>query len=288
MPDTANLLEPNAVASPSGWRAELALGFECADGRTALTRRHHAGPLVVQKPLYPEGSEVCHAIIVHPPGGIAGGDRLHIGIEAGAGSRVLITTPGAAKWYKANGRDASQDARIAVADGALVEWLPQETIVFDGARARLAMEIDLAENARYVGWDIAVLGRQASGERFHSGSLRQQTLIRRAGREIFAEGARVEGGDALLASPAGFSGCHVAGTLVAACGNCSEDLLHACRALTPQDGAQHALTRLPGALIARYLGSSPQAARDYFTGLWTALRPALVGREACIPRIWRT
>jgi urease accessory protein len=288
MPDTSILPEPDAIAPPAGWRAELALGFESADGRTVLARRHHAGPLVVQKPLYPEGGEVCHAIVVHPPGGIAGGDHLHIAIDANVGSRVLVTTPGAAKWYKANGRDAAQDVRIAIADGALVEWLPQETIVFDGARARLSLEIELAENARYLGWDITVLGRQASGEHFDSGSLRQRTVMRRAGREIFAEAARVEGGDALLASPAGFAGCHVTGTLIAAGAICSEEVLRACRELAPQDGAKHALTRLPGALLARYLGRSPQSAREYFADLWAALRPWLAGREACMPRIWRT
>jgi urease accessory protein len=238
--------------------------------------------------LYPEGEAVCHTIVVHPPGGIAGGDRLDIGIDAGPGAQVLVTTPGAAKWYKANGRESQQNVRLAIASGALVEWLPQETIVFDGACARLRMAIELEPGARYLGWEILVLGRRASGENFASGSLRQDTVLRRAGRDTLIESSKLAGGDPLLTSPAGLAGCHVVGNLIAAGAVCPDAILESCRSIVPDDGARHALTRLPGALVARYLGSSPQDARAYFTALWQQLRPWLAGREASVPRIWRT
>src|SRR5580692_5094810 len=106
MPDAILSAAPLHTAAHTGWHAELALAYESDGERTALTRRRHVGPLRVQKPLYPEGPEVCHTIIVHPPGGIAGGDHLDISLGAGANSHVLVTTPGAAKWYKANGRQA--------------------------------------------------------------------------------------------------------------------------------------------------------------------------------------
>src|SRR5271165_6422234 len=125
MPDTLALLAPRAAATAPGWQAELALGYEFAAGRTALSHRRHRGPLRVQKPFYPEGDAVCHTLIVHPPGGIAGGDRLEIGLDAGPGSHVLVTTPGAAKWYKANRRVAAQTVKLSIAQGAIVEWLPQ-------------------------------------------------------------------------------------------------------------------------------------------------------------------
>ncbi len=288
MPDTVPLSGPPGIATFAGWQAELALGYEFAQGRTALTGRHHRGPLRVQKTLYPEGDAVCHTLIVHPPGGIAGGDHLDVALAAGAGAHVLVTTPGAAKWYKANGRTATQDVKISIADGALVEWLPQETIVFDGAHAQLRMAIKLEPKARYLGWEIMVLGRRASGESFATGSLRQNTQLKRAGQEIFVESSLLEGGDALLSSPAGLADCHVVGTFIATGAVCPDSLLQQCRDVMPDDGARHALTRLPGALVARYLGSSPQSARAYFTALWLQLRPWLAGREACVPRIWST
>ena len=293
MPDTASLLGPTphqspATRSPSTWCAELALGYEHTDGRTTLARRHHLGPLVVQKPLYPEGDAVCHTIVVHPPGGIAGGDNLDIAVDAGTQSHILLTTPGATKWYKANNREAKQRVRLALAANALVEWLPQETILFDGTMARITLAVDLAKNARYFGWDITVLGRQASGESFDTGSMRQQTVIRQQGREIFSECAALAGSDDLLVSPVGLAGCHVSGTMLVAGDACPAHLLDACREIDPDDKALHSLTRLPGALVARYLGSSPQSARAYFAALWFRLRPWFAGREAVTPRIWRT
>jgi urease accessory protein len=288
MPDSILSAAPPLTTRHTGWRAELVLGYENAGERTALSRRRHVGPLRVQKPLYPEGTEVCHTIIVHPPGGIAGGDHLDISLEAGANAKVLVTTPGAAKWYKANGRQAHQEVRLDIARGASVEWLPQETIVFDGANARLRTVIDLAPGARYLGWEIAVLGRRASGEHFAAGCLRQETAILGEGRELFVERSRIEGGDALLNSPVGLAGCHVMGTLIAAGTVCPDELIERCREITPADNARHALTRLPGALVGRYLGSSPQSARAYFLALWQQLRPWLAGRDAVPPRIWNT
>jgi len=288
MPDTASLLSPRTASTFAGWQAELALGFEGQRGRTALIRRRHRGPLVVQKALYPEGDAVCHTIIVHPPGGIAGGDRLDIDIDASRGAKVLVTTPGAAKWYKANGRSAHQNVRLAIAGEAVVEWLPQETIIFDGTHARLRMEVELEPGARYLGWEILVLGRRASGESFAAGNLRQETVVRCAGHESYFESSRLDGGDPLLASPVGLAGCHVIGTLIAAGARCPDDTLQTCRGLAPNDGARYALSNLPGTLVARYLGRSPQSARAYFTALWLSLRPWLAGRDACVPRIWRT
>ena len=156
------LAEP--VAAP--WKAELALRFERADDRTVLAARRHDGPLVVQKPLYPEGGAVCHAIVIHPPAGIAGGDELALEARAGAGAHALLTTPGAGKWYRSAGPWARQRLDFEVGPGALLEWLPQETIVFDGALASLASEVRLEGDARYLGWEILCLGRTGSGERF--------------------------------------------------------------------------------------------------------------------------
>src|SRR5690349_2631589 len=151
------------VAEPvvSASEASLSLEFARQDGKTVLTGKSHDGPLVVQKPLYPEGGEVCHTIVVHPPGGIAGGDELAIRVKAGKDAAALLTTPGAAKWYRSAGPVARQ--AISLESAGTLEWLPQETIVFDGARAELDFEADLAPGARLIGWDLVCLGRTGSG-----------------------------------------------------------------------------------------------------------------------------
>ncbi|MBM3392034.1 MAG: urease accessory protein UreD [Betaproteobacteria bacterium] len=273
---------------PLGWQAELDLHFACRGEGTVLARRRHSGPLAVQKPLYPEGEAVCHVIVLHPPAGIAGGDALDIGIEVGEGAQALLTTPGAGKWYRSDGRRASQDIEIKVSPGGTAEWLPQETIVFDGARAAMRTRIELAAGARYFGWEILCLGRSASGERFARGSLRLATRIVREGRLLWAEQGALEGGSPWLDSPAGFAGCTVSATLLAAGAPSEAALIAACREVGTVEGARCGVTALPDLVVARWLGDSGEAARDWLEGLWRHLRPAFVGREAQRPRIWNT
>lgn len=275
------------VAEPlvRSWKARLALEFSLEDRKTSLTGRSHDGPLVVQKPLYPEGPGVCHAIVVHPPGGIAGGDDLSLGARTGEGAAALLTTPGATKWYRSSGAQARQ--RLAFDVRGQLEWLPQETIVFDGALAENRCDIALAEDAALIGWDIVCLGRTGSGERFTRGSYRATTQVRRGGRLLWLERARIDGGGALLASPAGLGGCPVYGTLFACSLDLNQELVIEMRKAEPESG-RSAVTLLPGILLARYLGDSTEDARRYFIALWRILRPAVARREAHEPRIWRT
>lgn len=265
------------VAEPvvAGWKAELELGFERTDGRTVLARRRHDGPLVVQRALYPEGPDVCHAIVVHPPAGIAGGDELFLAVESRDNAFAQLTTPGAGKWYRSAGPWASQKLAFDVA--GTLEWLPQETIVYDGALADLSTEVRLGAAARYIGWEILCLGRSGSGERFARGTIKLETAIYRDRKLIWLERGRMEGGGKLMQSHAGLAGRSVAGTLVAAAPS-----------LSPQRAEGLAVTTLPGVLVARYLGDSSEEAKGLFARLWAALRPALLGREAQAPRIWRT
>jgi urease accessory protein len=283
-----NLRDLQPAQDASGWAARLELGYECENGVTRLTRRHHVGPLMVQKPFYPEGVDVCHSLLLHPPGGIAGGDRLEVEVRVGSEARALVTTPGATKWYRSAGPVARQDMALVVGAGASLEWLPQENIVFDRARARMTTRVDLAEGACYIGWDITRLGRTASGERFAAGELRSRTEVQRAGRRLWGDYAQIEGGAALLRSPTGLAGRPVMGTLLVAGPATERGLLDACRALAPQGDAYCGVTTVPGVLVARYLGGSAEAARSYFVALWRLARPALLGREVSLPRIWST
>jgi len=270
----------------ANWDAVLRLRFLRNGPRTILSRCEHCGPLRVQKPLYPEGPELCQCIIVHPPGGIASGDRLSLDIEAGAGTSVQLTTPGAAKWYRCATLPSSQETVLRVASGALLEWLPQGTIVFDGARASSSMRIELARDATLVAFDAVCLGRVASGERFATGSWRQRLEIVRDGALVWSERAALEAENGFVASPIGLNGLPVFGTLIAT-GNHPHDVLGALREVAPMDG-EGAITCLSDLLIARYRGHSLADASAYFAGLWALLRPRLANRAAQPPRIWST
>ena len=270
------------------WHARIALDYAAQDGRSVLARREQYGPLAVQKPLYPEGDSVCHTVLLHPPGGIAGGDQIDIALTLEAGSHALITTPGAAKWYRSLGATATQRVKCNVAAGAVLEYLPQEAILFDGCRGSSALEVQLDEGATFIGWDISVMGRPASGEDYLSGVFQQRSEILVNGQSILFETARLAGGEAFLHSPAGYRGYRVTGTLLAAGKKVSADTLTACRALALQAGALAGITQLPGVLVARYLGNDGEAARAYFANIWTLLRPDMLGLDPHPPRIWST
>ena len=270
----------------SAWKAELTLVFRRAGERTALAERRHVGPLVVQKPLYPEGPGVCHGVLVHAPGGIAGGDALTVNLSVEPNGHALITTPSATKWYKADGRVARQTGDFRVAAGAVLEWLPLEAIVFDEADVVIESRVMLENGAAFAGWEITCLGRRASGETFRTGSLRQGMQIHHDGRLIWNDRIALAGGDRMLASPAGMRGCHVAGAMViAGPGALPPELLETCRALVPLDG-EGGITALPEVVSMRYLGGSAENAKIYFESIRQVLRPWYAALHAYRPRIW--
>lgn len=276
--------------NPQSWHAELQLGFARDGNRSVMCERRHFGPLRVQKALYPEGDDVCQVILLHPPSGIVGGDHLEIAARVGPAAHAQLITPGAGKWYRSAGPDASQTIRFEVQENAILEWLPQETIVFDGARSHMDIRVSLATDSRYLGWDILCLGRRAAGERFTQGHVGLHTRLDRNGAPLWLERGRIAGDDPALHSAAGWAGASVCGTLLATlpAGIDTAPLLDACRTMAPVDGAEHGITRLPELLVARYLGHNSEAARLWFVALWQMLRPALLGRAAVLPRIWNT
>lgn len=275
---------PAAPLAPASWRASLALGYARAGAATRLVQRAHSGPLRVQKAFYPEGEAVCHNILLHPPAGIAGGDELSIDIAASAGSHALLTTPGAAKWYRANGKPAWQRVRIVAGPDARVEWLPQETIFFDATDAHLMHEVDLAPGARYLGCDILCFGRSASGERFARGTVRQHFQLRQAGRLLWWDQGVLHGGSSAMQSPHVLGGAAVCATMLAAGRPADAALLARLRALDPALGA----TALKSVLVLRYLGHDAEQARKLMALAWQAMRPYWMDRPATELRIWNT
>ena len=274
---------PVTLFTPS-WHAELELGYGRDGETTRPTLRRHKGPLRVQKHLYGEGPEVCQHIIVHPPGGIAGGDRLDIAATVGANAWAQLTSPGAAKWYRAKG-PAYQRLELKVGAGATLEWLPQETIVYCGAQAELSTRIELEGDARLCYWDMVALGRPASGERFNTGHFQAHLDIHRDGQLLWHERQRIRGDDGLLDSPIGLAGQPVFATLLIS-GEIDADLLERCRMIPSL--VRGDLSQLPGLLVARCLASEALHARAWLIDLWRLLRPVLLGRAAVPPRIWST
>ncbi|WP_189396508.1 urease accessory protein UreD [Janthinobacterium lividum] len=288
MPDSTRPVTPLPASAHSAWQAQLRLGFALHDGVSRLVERTHSGPLRVQKPLYPEGGAVCHAIIIHPPGGVVGGDQLAVDATVGEGAHALLTSPGAAKWYRANGHVSGQHIVLRAGSGAAIEWLPQESIFFDQACVRLRHEVELAPDASYIGCDIVCLGRSASGEVFNTGSISQQVQIRRGGKLLWWEQGVLAGGGALMASPLGLAGHTVCATLIAVGMPVSPDVLAAVRGITAPAGAAFGATHMKSLVVVRLLCGDSEAARRVMLAAWQLLRPAMLGRDAVVPRIWNT
>ncbi|MGB1111427.1 MAG: urease accessory protein UreD, partial [Gammaproteobacteria bacterium] len=265
---------------PKGWQATLELGFQQRNNKTVLTHRKRQGPLSVQRPFYPEGS-VCHVYLLHPPGGVVGGDQLNIDINVASG-QALITTPGATKFYRSNGALAEQRQSLRIADGASLEWMPQENIAFPGAHASLQSCIELEGSATIAAWEIQCLGRPTNQEAFDEGSLEFQLSLYRDGDPLILERLHVDPDSLKRASL--LNGNPVTGNLLIS-GMTKTDLETAREQLPDQ---HFAATLIEDILIVRYLGDSTEMARKVFTGCWTELRPRQLNRPAMKPRIWAT
>ncbi len=276
-----------AAAISPGWQAHLKLGFEQRERGTVLTQRLHTGPLRVQKPLYPEGSDPCHAIIVHPPGGIAAGDQLYIDLHLHRAAQAVLCTPGATKWYRSQGVQSSQTLTLHAQADSVVEWLPQENIVFDSAQVVMKTRLELDSSARMLGWDITCLGRSAHSERFTQGQLAQRIDFYRAGKLVWSERGHLRGNDPLLQSPTGLQGHTTYGTMWLAGIAPGRDLLKALRKIEFTQGAC-AVTALPDVTLIRTLSSSCEAIRQHFIQLRQIIRPCWLQREAQPLRIWAT
>lgn len=265
-----------------GWKAALKLGFVQGKNKTLLVERSHYGPLTVQRPFYPEGG-CCHVYLLHPPGGIVAGDSLSLAIHVDCEAKALITTPGAAKFYRSTAQQALQTISLKVEAEATLEWLPQETIIFEGARLRSDIQLDLATGARFIGWEIVVLGRPAAGEGFNEGDALLSWRIFRDGMPLFLEKMHLDT-EAFLARW-GLNACSSCGTLFAVGATFAN--LEAVRALiagTPRQG----VTLIDDLLICRASADKATVVRDFFETVRSILRKDIVSQEPYTPRIWAT
>jgi urease accessory protein len=273
------------------WLAELSLRFARREERTVLVECRHNGPLTVQKALYPEGQGVCHAVIVHPPGGIAGGDCLFIQIDVEPHSRAVVTTPAATKWCKAAGKTSRHEVIIRLGEGATLDWLPQENLFFNAADAQSVFKLEIHPGASVIGWDMAMLGRQAAGEKWETGSLRFLTEICTPDEKpLWIEQASLRGGDPLLESPQALSGYKGMGTLWACGCGCTSQLAAELNCQLPFKPALRAgATVLPGGiLLLRCLAAEIEVLRQLMADYWMWLRPIVLGLPPQRLRLWAT
>jgi len=206
----------------------------------------------------------------------------------GEGAQALITTPGAAKFYRSLGPTAEQAQLLQVVAGGSLEWLPQENILFPGARARLRTELDLEPGAAFIGWEVHSLGRPAIGERFETGGADLSLRIRRSGVPLLLDRLRLADGQGLDGA-SGLRGYPVTGTL-AACPAGSEDLepVRSHAGLGGVSDLCWGVTLLGDLMVVRCLAPGSEPVHRLFRSLWGILRPRLLGRPACPPRIWAT
>ena len=282
--ETRDAPERRAVAA--GWRACIELDFERRGERTVLARRRHQGPLMVQSAFYPEGG-TCHVYLLHPPGGLVGGDELRLEVHAAPASHALLTTPAAGKFYRSDGARSRLTQRMRVARGATLEWLPAESIVFQGARCVLDSRIELESGARLLAWEAWVLGRPASGEAFHAGSFRQCQELWLDRRPLLVERNDAIGGSAWLRGAWGLAGRAAAATLLAYPGD-EQAVQAARRAIGGGSEVFAAASVLDGLLVCRVLAGGLLELRAQLERWWHALRPLITGRVAVAPRIWAT
>lgn len=270
------------------WRGRLELEYRPdARGHTRLARASHEGPLRVQR-AFAQADGSCHTYILHPPGGLVGGDDLCIRAAVERGSRVLVTTPGASKFYRSAGPQAHQRVELRVAAGAALDWLPQESIAFAGTNTRCTTTVDLEAGARLVLWDIVCLGRPAAGESFERGRLEQRLRLQVSGRPCWLEHARYGEGSTTGHAPCGMRHHPVTATLL--CYPARSEWLEPLRDVTEarRGDAMSGVTVVGELLVCRYLGARTEEARACLTAVWNAFHRMSGPTERVLPRVWAT
>ncbi len=293
MTTAVGISEPSAIESKDkGWKAKLDLGFKQSAAKTVLASRSQSGPLTVQRPFYPEG-DVCHLYLLHPPGGVVGGDELQINVKLEKAANVLITTPGATKFYRSGSSDlkgqlARQHQTLTIKKGCSLEWFPQENIFFDNTHTQLVTQIALEEDAKFMGWEINCYGRPASNELFKTGKVLTRLELYRNGLPLILDGLTVS--DATfsnaLKSHASLNNYPCFGTFLAT--QATQELLDQARQTIGDCQLPIGLTLIDDMLIARCLGLYAEQVSAALKQVWMVLRPDVLGRDACHPRIWAT
>jgi len=278
--------ETNPISS---WEAHLKLGLTYKNDKTVLSKRRHDGPLTLQRPFYPEQDGTCHLYILHPPGGIVGGDSLSIDVLCEENTKTLITTPGASKFYKSNGFTAWQNQNLMVKEHACLEWLPQETILFDTTRVDSSTRVQLSEKASFIGWEIVSFGRPACKEEFMQGMFKQSFEIWKDNEPLLIDRVTISDRAEVFNSLWGLQAQPVMGLLTVV-NNDSNKLAMACLKIQEMidDVSRLSVTVIGSVLVCRCLDTNSMSIRNRFIEIWKTIRLLVLDKQPCEPRIWAT
>lgn len=274
-----------SAARSQNWSALLDLELRAGEVKTHLHPKKRYGPLSVQRPFYPE-QDYCHVYLLHPPGGVVGGDQLDLNVSAGAQAHALFTTPGATKFYLSAGDTALVKQQISLQSGSSVEFLPQENIYFPGARVYCHTELNVDAGSVAMLWEKHCFGRPANHETFSHGQVTNELSLRSQGCLIFNEKQRIDEHEINRSS--GLRGNPVYGTLLVYAEGLSGDLVDSLRQIKPAQGVCGITRTRKELLLVRYMGVSTADLNRYFVQLWDQIRIVVLNRNSCHPRIWNT
>ncbi len=272
------------------WHAQLKLDYTFEAGRT-VARHSHSGPLRILQSLYPEGDAICHNVLVHPPGGLVGGDTLELAVQVQAGAHGLITTPGATRFYRSDGLQALQDTRLVLENDARLEWLPLEAICYSGCQAENRITLELAPGSELLAWDVTALGLPLAEQPFVRGALRQHIEL----PGVWLERGMVDASDTrLLNSPVGLAGQRCMASLFFVTGTplsrerrqLALDSARAVLATHPLAATAGATSPHAQVVVVRVLAPVVEPAMDLLRALRHAWRQQFWAISPSSPRIW--
>lgn len=277
---------PKAAALSTQWCGAVRLDYDKPDHKTRLYRSWHQAPIKVQRPFYPESEAICHTVLIHTAGGMVGGDRLTYDVSLAPGARAVVTTAAASKIYRTLAQPTEQNVTLNIAEGACLEWLPQETILFNQAQFKQTLRVNLGHGASWLGWDIYRLGRTARGEQFLEGQWRSHSEVWQAGVPLWVDRQRLHGSPNTVNHPHALGGCPVIGTLVWVGQPVEKSLVEQLRSRWGGTG-EMGVSRIQQGIVCRYRGSSTREVRAWFTQVWNDVRFYALGQTACLPRVWQ-
>ncbi|MDR9405280.1 MAG: urease accessory protein UreD [Halothece sp. Uz-M2-17] len=276
-------------STPSPWCGFLQLKYQQRDKKTQPIETYTKAPYKLQRPFYPKRQQICYTTILHTAGGIVGGDQLSQSIQLQPKAHAVITTAAASKIYRSRALTASQTVKIDVGENACLEYLPRETIVFNGAQYQQQLHVNLASTGTFLAWEILRFGRSARGEEFLHGNWRSRTEVWQNGQLLWVDCPSLSGDKNILESPHGLGGYPLVGTLVWLGKPISLELITEVRNLwhETETTGEAGTTALNSGLLCRYRGNSRAEVINWFTNIWRLLRQ-FDGKEPPVtPRVWQ-
>jgi urease accessory protein len=231
---------------------------------------------------FPNAGDACEGVLINTGGGMAGGDRMRIELELVDGAEAVFTTQAAEKIYRSEGVEAEVEIKLAFGSGSRLAWLPQEQILFDGARVRRVLEVEMTAGATLLLCESVVFGRLAKGETLCEGGYRDRWRVRRDRRLVFAEEIRLDGAiaETMACAAVGGGACALATLLYVSPD--AEARREPARAAIDGARAECGVSAWDGMLVARFLSPDPQALRADLVRFLESFR------GAPMPRSWQT